>query len=286
MQATVVLRILLGLVVLVAPIAANNRTLIFQIGMNMMGTGSLWRWLISMGIPSLHWGGLLANGTRWSIALKMAKNSQENRPLLEGLLLNLPALGSNDTGVYAAFLDMELLENEGLYMIEAYKYFRELDEELGASARFVLTIRSDTPWVRSRFAFGTAWDRGMNEHADDQMPGGDYWLRWARAKNIAAEPCTVAAAMLEEKHKHEAAVREYFADESRRSRFIEIDVTEDERTNGSSALCAYLEIDRSRCKPFPHINDRSTTAAAGATAIEVTAVSLPKVLNNCVGLGL
>ena len=103
----------------------SNRTLVFVIGMNMQGTGSLWQWCHAHGIPALHWGALLSNGSTVRIAEAMLANRQAGRPLVAGLPELLPNLGAADRGTHGALLDMEVIDREGRFLVEAYKLFRE-----------------------------------------------------------------------------------------------------------------------------------------------------------------
>jgi hypothetical protein len=134
-----------------------------------------------------------------------------------------------------------------------------------------LTIRSELPWLESRFAFKSAANHGMPTLASPTGEGwvvpSTYWVRWAKSRDMPTEPCTVAAAMLAEKREHEKSVREYFANGDDAERLLEVDLTQG--ADSHVKLCEFLGISNDRpgqCPPMPHLHDRS--AEVGSVALD------------------
>lgn len=101
---------------------------IFQIGFNRCGTLSLFRFFTSNEVPSVHWMG-------GNLARRMHKNKRRNQPLLE------------EISEYVFYSDMEYVGAKEI--IEAYKYYKTLDEQYPDS-KFILNTRDKNEWIESR----------------------------------------------------------------------------------------------------------------------------------------
>lgn len=116
-----------------------GRPRIFLVGFNKCGTTSFHGFFRANGIASVHW---RAN----TLAMTLHRNLQNNhRPLLDGL------------EQWTAYTDMiclpgtpwERSNSDGQPLIEACRYFRELDESY-PDALFILNTRDPFAWIRSR----------------------------------------------------------------------------------------------------------------------------------------
>ena len=122
------------------------------------------------------------------------------------------------------------------------------------------------------------------------MPG-TYWVRWAKSRDLPAEPCTVAAAMLAEKREHEKNVREYFSLQraadadgagGASGRLLVIDLTQ--QADSHVRLCEFLDIanEPDQCPPMPHLHDRRSAEVGGVVlGHEGPESRLGGVLSNC-----
>lgn len=104
---------------------------IFQIGFNKSGTGSIHRFMMKNGIPSVHWAG-------GKLSKTICENSDNHYPLLQGY---------ED---FVAFSDMEHFKEEGGVFYSGEYFFKELDKQYPGSL-FILNYRNCDDWVRSRF---------------------------------------------------------------------------------------------------------------------------------------
>ncbi|MDJ0944218.1 MAG: sulfotransferase [Kiloniellales bacterium] len=100
----------------------------FQIGFNKCGTSSLAHFFAANGLPCVHW-------DDGRLARRMKQNLEAGRFILAGY------------EAYDAFTDMECM-GEAEY-IEAYKYFREIAEQV-EGAMFILNVRPKETWIASR----------------------------------------------------------------------------------------------------------------------------------------
>ncbi|MBO0906596.1 sulfotransferase [Jiella sonneratiae] len=148
---------------------------IFIIGMNKTATRSLHQFFKGNGVPSVHWDdGRLARAIR--------ANIQNGSPPLQGY---------DD---YIVFSDMELVGGKPGDLIEAYKYFRELDVAYPGS-RFILNIRSPEGWLASRMNHSNGLYTRYYQRQYGGVNEADVLWRWRI-----------------DYYRHHADVLEYFSD--------------------------------------------------------------------------
>ena len=173
--------------------------LVFQIGMNKTGTSSICNLANACFGPGhcVHF--TVGDGADGEvpIARRMLENERAGRALLAGF----------DLARTRMFTDMEDMRPErGEGAVEGYRRFwRRLRDE-HPDARFVLNVRDEDAFVRSRFAHG------------------DYAQRWARAHGLdATDRRAIESAMRADVREHHREVRAGFADCPERLLVYDID---------------------------------------------------------------
>ncbi len=149
---------------------------IFQIGFNKAATGSIYKFFLDNGIPSVHWeGGRLSK--------RINNNYLNGKPLLEGY------------EKYQGFTDMEHGLDSGGFFYVSETYFKELDQQYPNSL-FIMNYRNIDSWLKSR----------LNH---DQ---GRYLLQAMRGNNQTKED--ICEKWKNEYIEHMKNVKEYFLDKS------------------------------------------------------------------------
>lgn len=167
---------------------------VFVIGFNKCGTTSLHALFRQAGHSCVHFSIKSRETEGINIAEVIFANRAASQPLLAGLER------------FRVFSDME--QNKANLRLEAFKLFRELDEEYPDS-RFILNLREKQGWLRSRLNQG----------------GGRYVSRQLRSRRLDT-PEELLTIWSREWDEHLAAVREYFS--GRPGQLIEFDIENDD----------------------------------------------------------
>ena len=204
----------------------EEKDLVFGIGMHRTGTRSLCEYLEDLGYRSLHW----PHWCEWDLKQHLRDDNDRIMKLLDPLFYQ-----------YDCFTDVPFA---GLY--------RELDQRF-PRGRFILTTRSSESWWRSvvrHWRLGPEGSRRLD-------PGETIQYRLYEPADKTRISVRDEAIQLAKFERHNAEVREHFAD--RPGRLLVVDLADPDKNERISAFLG------KPTRPYPHVQDQNgdTRATAG-----------------------